>query len=82
MSFQQTNPKSPHRGQQGQEIRHTVVGGARGSGYREVPELERGSDRPVVAHQNVQGAYRPVWMQQRPIGDSAESIAQQMQSGQ
>lgn len=81
MSSQQTNQKSPNRGQ-GQEIRQTAVGGAHGGGYRPTPALERGGVRPAVAHQRMQGVSSPVWMQQRPVGDSPEAIAQQMQSGQ
>lgn len=81
MSSQQTNSKSPNR-DQGQEIRQTLVGGAYGSGYRPTPTLERGGSRPAVAHQRMQGVSSPVWMQQRPVGDSSEAIAQQMQSGQ
>ncbi len=82
MSLQQTNQKSPNRGQQGQEIRQTAVGGARGGGYRPTPTLERGSGRPAVAQQCMQGMPPAVRMQQQPIGDSPEAIAQQMQSGQ
>ncbi len=70
LSLQQTDQKSTNLGQQGREIRHTGVDGARGGGYRMAPALERGGGRPAVR------------MQQQPIGDSLEAISQQMQSGQ